>query len=473
MNKPVSTAVATLMFGTLGSVVMAHDASALSLQEALVAAYTSNPQLEAERAYVRSIDEQVPQALSGWRPTVTLNGTAGAQHIDSHSASTIGVDSTLDSLPGTVGVTVSQPVFNGFGTEHAVNAAENTVKAARSTLASTEETVLLAAATAYVNVLKDQALVELNINNQHVLERDLQSTQDQFRVGQLTRTDVSQAEASVAGAVAGVEAARGTLETDKAAFVKAVGLNPDNLVDPGDAPGLPASQSDVVAAAIANEPDVIAADFTAKAATENIGVVKGKLLPQVNLQASYNQDWNQTTKQSDVSTTVVEGVVSVPLYEAGSTWSQMRAAKHQAGQARIQVEQTKQSVQSQAVQNWQSLVSAKAQVASYKAQIEAARVALDGVRREQQVGSRTVLDVLTAEQTLLNAEVSLASALHDEHAASYQILASIGHLTAESLALPVTKYNPETHYNEVRNKLFGSSDSADKDADMAPKASAQ
>jgi len=463
MNKPVSTAVAALMIASMGGVAMTSSAQALSLAEALASAYTNNPQLEAQRALLRAVDEQVPQAMAGWRPTVTLNGTAGRQNLENKSTSAIGVPYVLWSSPASAQVTVSQTLYNGGATGNAVKAADNTVKAARSGLLSIEQQVLLQAATAYINLLKDQAVVDLNLNNQHVLQRDLESTRDQFRVGQLTRTDVSQAEASVAGAVAGVEAAKGALETNKAAFQKAVGMVPSGLVDPGDAKELPKSLDEAITLALANHPDIVSASFTADAAVNAVGVAEGGLQPTVSLQASYLTERQQTSSQSLYRQALVEGVVTVPLYEAGNTWSKIRAAKSTAGENRIQVEQQRQAVRATAVSNWQSFVAAQAQVMSYKAQVEASKVALEGVRREQQVGSRTVLDVLTAEQTLLTAQVSLAGALHDEHVASFQVLASVGHLTASNLGLSVKIYNPEEHYNTVRDTFYGSSDAADRD----------
>lgn len=475
MTKPVSTVVTKYASSVVGSMVLAAvgtaagtcPASALTLVDALASAYTANPQLEAQRAYVRSVDEQVPLAMSGWRPTVTVNGTGGYQSLNNKSASAIGVPYVLKTDTTTGQVTVTETVYNGMITPNSVKAADHTVQAARAGLSSIEQQVLLQAATAYINLLRDKAVVELNVNNQHVLERELESTQDQFRVGQLTRTDVSQAQASLAGAVAGVEAAKGTYETDVAAFQKAIGVAPSGLTDPGDASGLPASLDEAVQLSLANQPDIQTASYTADAAQDAVHVAEGALLPNVSVQASYADENHLTTSQSLYRVGVVEGIVSMPLYEGGSTWSKIRAAKHTAGENRIQVEQARQAARAAAVQAWQGLVSARAQVTSYKSQVDASTVALEGVRREQQVGSRTVLDVLTAEQTLLTAQVSLASALHDEHLASYQVLASVGRLTASNLNLNVKLYNPENHYNDVRGKFFGSSASADKDYEAA------
>ncbi len=463
MNKPVSVAVATLLSATLGAGAVSSPVLALTLDEALTASYGTNPQLEAQRALLRAIDEQVPQAMAGWRPTVTVNGSVGRENLDYRGNSPGAGGYVLWSSPYTGSITASQTLYNGGITANSVNAADNTIKAGRSTLLSVEQQVFLQAATSYVNIIKDQAVVELSRNNQTVLERLLASVQDQFRVGQLTRTDVSQAQASVAGAVASISAARGVLETDLANFQKVVGLSAISLVDPGMVKGLPSSLEEAISLAVANQPDVLAAAASADASKDSVKVAEGGLLPTVSLSASYTDNNHVTTSQSIARTALIQATVSVPLYEAGATWSKIRASKQTAGQSRILVEQARQLAKATVVQYWQSLVAARAQMVSYQSQVEASQVALEGVRREQQVGSRTILDVLTAEQTLLNAKVSLAGAVRDDRVASYQVLAGVGRLNAASLGLPVKLYNPDAHAAEVRNAFFGGNTTAGAD----------
>lgn len=467
MKTPISLAMAAVLLGVGGYVA---PASALTLEEALAAAYVSNPTLQAERARVRGVDEQVPQALSGWRPTVQLNGDVGRQHIESSGGSVIGTR-TVDSTPKGVGVSVSQPLFSGFRTTNAVSAAEDTVLAARSQLTAIEQQVLLEAAQVYMDVLRDRALLELRVNNEQVLTRQLEATQDRFNVGEITRTDVSQAESRLAGAVAGRIAAEGQLRSSQASFQRVIGLPVEGLDKPAALDSLlPKSLDDAIEGAVANQPSVVAAEYSAKASRTQVDVVRGELLPTVSLQAGVSKDWQATASDSEQQASSVMANVSVPLYQSGAVYSRLRAAKHTAGQRRIEVDQARNGARESAVQAWEIVQAARAQIVSIKAQVQAAEIALDGVQREAQVGARTVLDVLDAEQELLDARVSLVSAERDERVASHQLLAAVGHLTARDMGLGVDVYDPGQHYNDVRNQWFGSSASADADADPVPAA---
>lgn len=465
MKKSISLAA---LAAVISSVAPA-SAGAMTLEEALATAYVTNPTLNAQRAEVRATDESVPQALGGWRPTVTVEGSTGRQIIESSTLRDMG-DREVGTSPDSYGVTVQQPLFDGFGTVNAVDAAENQVLAARGQLTAVEQTVLLDASQAYMNVLREMAVLDLNVNNEQVLRRQLEATQDRFEVGEITRTDVSQAESRLAGAVAGRLAAEAELKTARATFARVVGVPPENLNWPeGEmGAGMPDSLAQAIENALEAQPQVIAARYAARAALENVDVARSELLPSVALQASAERSYDSGGHDSFQHRQSIQAVVNVPLYQSGGAWSRLRQAKHTAGQRRIQVDEALQSTRETTVQSWETLQAARAQIESLRAQVEASQVALEGVQREAQVGARTVLDVLDAEQELLNARVNLVRARRDERVAAYQLLSAMGRLTAGSLDLPVTVYDPAEHYDDVRDQWFGSSDAAEMDEAGAP-----
>lgn len=447
MKTPVSFAVAILLLG-------AAPASAMTLEEALAAAYVGNPTLQAQRAALRATDEQVPQALSGWRPQVSVTGSAGRTWVDSRTAG----DYNLDNRQAAGQIT--QPVFRGFRTTNGVEAAENSVQAGRNQLTSVEQQILLNAVEIYSGVLRDQAVVELNANNEQVLRRQLGATRDRFQVGEITRTDVSQAESRVSGARASRIAAESQLMSSRATFQRIVGVPPEELAAPAQLPTLPQSLEETVALALEKQPDVLAAQFAARAAENGVDVVKGELLPEVSLQASHSRGWETQTPGSRTYTSQLTANLTVPLYQSGAVYSRVREAKQVASQRRIQVDQAQVSAREAAVTAWETLVAARAEIESRQAQVDAASTALEGVQREAQVGARTVLDVLDAEQELLDANVNLVRARHNERVAAFSLLSATGGLTAGNLGLPVEIYDPSAHYESVRNQWFGTSASS-------------
>jgi outer membrane protein len=459
MRKPVSFAVAALLVGaSLGPALVPASAAAMSLDEALAATYVGNPELQAARASLRATDEQVPQALAGWRPTVTVSGSYGRQISEQNTSTAI--DREIGTNPKNMTFTVSQPLFRGFRTVNATDGAENTIKAARGSLTATEQTVLLSAVSAYMDVLRDMSVLELNVNNEQVLRRQLDATTDRFEVGEITRTDVSQAEARYAGSVASRIAAESNLQTTRATFEQIVGVPPENLQWPSDVTGLPTTLEDTVQLAESQQPSLVAAEYTARAAVDNVREVRGELLPTVSLEASSTQNWEASNHDSYNNVQSVVATVSVPLYQAGSVYSRLRAAKSTAGQRRLEVDLAQQQVRASGVQSWESLQSARAQIDSLTSQVDSSRIALEGVQREAQVGSRTVLDVLDAEQELLDAQVNLVLARRNERVASFQLLSAVGMLTAEGLGLPVDACQTNTHYDDVRDQWFGGDDAS-------------
>ncbi|MEK9671267.1 MAG: TolC family outer membrane protein [Rhodospirillaceae bacterium] len=429
-------------------------ATAQTLEDALAAAYMTNPSLAAQRARVRSTDEQVPQALANWRPTVEITGSAGKEY----NKNTTRTNRTQIRKPSSVGLEVTQPLYRGGRTMAATSGAENNVRAARALLLASERDVLLSAARAYLNVFRDEAVLKLNNNNEKVLKRQLEATRDRFEVGEITRTDVHQAEARLARATADRIRALGDLENSRANYENVVGLPaPSNLSLPSVPAELPKDRRDAVKSAATSNPTVIAAEFDRKAAQDSIRQVKGELLPEVDVTASYDRRYEDSAAsgRSDVGEVLLS--LTVPIYQQGAVYSRLRAAKQTLAQRVRDIDQARRDVIEDATSAWESLLTARARVQSFQAQIEANVVALDGVEREAAVGSRTVLDVLDAEQELLDSRVGHTQAQRDELVAAYELAASVGRLTAEALKLKVDLYDPRDHYNEVRGKLFGGS----------------
>ncbi len=432
--------------------IVANGASAESLEEALIKAYQSNPTLEAGRASLRATDEQVSQALSNWRPNVSLSGEAGFRDLDTDLN---GTETDNSLTPYTVGAEVVQPLYRGGRTVAETDRAEARIRAARAALRSSEQDVLLQVATAYFNVLRDTAVVELNQNNVRVLERQLEATRDRFSVGEVTRTDVSQAEARLAGSKADLISAQGNLANTRAQYERLVGNKPDNLEIPNPLSGLPTSVTDVLAIAQEQHPDVVQAQYTEDAAKSDIRLSEGSLYPEVNLSAGVQRAYEASQEDLTSDSAEILAQVTVPLYQKGAVYSSVRAAKQTAGQARVQVDEARRAVIENATSSWETLVTARASIESQQAQVSSAEVALDGVQREASVGSRTVLDVLDQEQELLQARVNLVGSRRDAAVAEFQVKVAMGALNAQVLGLPVEIYDTESNYNKVKDQWWG------------------
>jgi outer membrane protein len=456
--------------------IAAAPASAETLEQAMASAYQSNPTLLSERSKLRATDELVPQALSNWRPTVTVSGNATRSNTYSYinSGSTIGgvtsgtPQGTQVTSAGTVvynaetmGLSVTQPIFRGGRTVAQTRQADAQVEAERAQLSITEQQVLLNVATAYLNLVQAQSVLQLSINNEQVLQRQLDSVQDRFRVGEVTRTDVAQAQSRLSAAHADRTQAEGSLRTARAAYVQTVGHLPDKVEYPDTLPGLPADAQAAQALAATQNPSIGNAQATYQAALEGIDLIAGELLPQVSVTGTAERivNFDGPSTLENVAQAVIS--VTVPIYQSGQEYSRLRAQKQTAGQTRATLDQSRRDVEESLTAAWESLQTGRARRASYTDQINAAKVALEGVTRENQVGSRTVLDVLNAEQELLQAEVNEVQAHHDEIVAAYQLLNATGQLTAQYLALPVELYDPAVHYEEVHDKWAGFGDRPD------------
>ena len=434
--------------------ICADSARAQSLTDALVLAYQNNPNILSQRAQLRSQDEAVNQALSGWRPTVTVNGQAGRSWINARP-STGGpyVSSTQWPREGTL--TVTQNLYTGGKTEAQTRVADFNVLVQRSQLDVVEQATLHAAAVSYNDVVLAQAVLGLDINNEQVLARDLEATNDRFTVGEVTRTDVSQAEASLSAAKAAREAAANQLQITRAAYRTTVGETPGQLSDPGEAKGLPGTRDESLSTAQNQNPNVLVAVYTERSAIANVDVQFSGLLPQISLQGRLDKATNQFSRIDDADSAQILAILSVPIYTGGLVESQVREAKQVVGQRRLQLEQAQRQAIQDATTAWESLQSARAQAVSFEDQIKANEVALEGTQQEAQAGLRTVLDILNAQQALLQSQVSLAQAHHDTITAGYDLLLAVGHLSARDRQLPVDYYDPTAHYEEVREQWFG------------------
>lgn len=437
------------------SVAFLGDLQAESLNEALAKAYENNPTLLAARASLRGVDEGVPQALANWRPTVTLSGDAGV------SVQQSSVSGNQHRDPINMGLTVNQSLFRGGRTLAETSKAENDVKAARASLLGTEQSILLEGVRVYMNAFRDESVLKLNINNEQVLQRQLEAAQDRFRVGEITRTDVHQAEARLAGARADRIGAEAALEVSRAAYRNVIGDAPLGLGVPTIPDMLPDDLDEAVRLAATTNPAVQQALYQVDASKDDVDSVWGELLPELTLQGTADRDFDSAGPNTIINSMTAQVTLSVPLYQGGDVYSRLREAKQTVSELRFDVDQARRNALEDLTSAWENLTAARAQVASFRTQIEASEIALEGVQRESAVGSRTVLDVLDAEQELLNSRVSLVRAERDEVVAIYEVLEAVGRLTAKELELPVTLYNADDHYQEVRGRWFGGRSTGD------------
>jgi outer membrane protein len=452
------TAAAVLLLASTGITPVLAD----TIDAALVRAYQNNPQLNAQRAQVRFTDENVPQALSGYRPRVAVTASAGTQYTDTLSTSGGTATNLIKTgihginAPRSIGTTVSQTVFNGFQTANRTRAAESQVSGAREGLRVLEQSVLLSAATIYMDYLRDSAIVEVQKSNVRVLEQTLKQTRDRFNVGEVTRTDVAQSEAQLAAGQTQLLTADSNLVTTKANFRRIIGNEPEAL-----APGspvdrfLPRSLPGAVDLSLTENPNVTAAMFGIDVSFLQVKVSEGALLPTVTLQGSVQQSYEQTLTFYRQFGASAVAQLNVPIYQGGAEYSLIRQSKETLAQQRLNLELVRDTTRSNVVTAWGQLVAGKAQVASAQSQVSASEIALNGVREEAKAGQRTTLDVLNAQQALVNARVALVTAQHDRVVASYAVLNAVGRLAPQVLGLKTNVYDPSVHYHQVRDSWAG------------------
>ena len=454
-----STAYRAALAGALAIVTGAavSPANALTLKEALAQAYRNSPQLAAERARVRGRDEQISQALANWRPRVVVEGSTGIaqRRFNQTMAINRGVRETDTSHPLQAGLTVTQSLYRGGRNDAQTRRAEEEILADRARLSSVEQDVLLAALITYVDVVRDTAVVELNVNNERVLTRQLEATSDRFRVGEVTRTDVALARSRLSRATADLIRARGSLTDSRANFANIVGVPADGLEEVEPLADLPSTESDAVAQARSDSFAVVLARHGERAARQRVTEISGELLPTVSVSGGISRALDLSDSNTETDRMELTGRVTVPLYQSGAVSSRVRAAKHAVAQRRNEFLQAVRAADTTATKRWEDYRTAEAGIAAFTDAVRAARIALEGVEQEALVGSRTVLDVLDAEQELLDARVSLVRARRDLVVATYALRSAVANLTAGSLDLEVELYDPRENYRKTRERWYG------------------
>jgi len=427
-----------------------------ALPEALAKAYQTNPQLNAERARQRATDENVPQAMAGYRPQIVATLSGGLQAVRN-----LLPDNTVQSAtlkPWTIGVTVTQTLFNGFKTANSVRVAELQVQSGREALRNVGQGVLLDAVTAYTNVLANQSLVEAQRANVAFLRETLGVTQRRLNAGDVTPTDTAQAEARLNRGLADLNAAEVNLAISQATYTQVIG-NPPAQLQPAQTVDryLPRSRDEATTMAFREHPAVMAAGFDVDVASTTIHVAESSLLPTITLQgnASHSSQTDQTLGTSRTDQASILGQMNAPIYDGGIAAAQTRQAKELAAQSRLVLDQVRNQARTAAVGAWVANEGAKIAVAASESEVRAATVALQGVSKEAQGGQRTTVDVLNSQQDLISAKARLIGAQRDRVIASYTLLSAIGRLDVKTLALNTPDYLPEVHYHQVRDAWHG------------------
>ncbi|TGQ69329.1 transporter [Mesorhizobium sp. M00.F.Ca.ET.186.01.1.1] len=428
-------------------------ASAETIAGALAKAYQYNSSLNSSRAGVRVTDEGVAIAKSGWRPTI--QGTADTGYTNTRAS---GGNSKTSSA--SVGIVINQSLFDGFQTRNNVAAAESQVKASVESLRNTEENTLFSAATAYMDVIRDRQIAVLTAQNLQFLTEQARAARSRFEVGEGTRTDVAQADASRASAVASLSAARAQALASAASYHQVVGDEPGKLKPASPlAKLLPSSLEAAFAIASAEHPAILANQHLVDAAAFSVKSSEGALLPQLSASAGISENYlnrNPNVGTNGDSTSAnIGATLTIPIYSGGRTPAIVRQNKESLGQARIQVDVSRDQVRQAVASAWSQYTAAQQSVAANRQVVDAAQLALNGVIEERNVGQRTTLDVLNAQATVITAKINQANSEHDVVVASYAILSAVGRLSVDRLALQVTKYKPEEHYLAVKDKWIG------------------
>jgi outer membrane protein len=434
------------MAGLLGTAAHAE-----SLADAIALAYQTNPTLQAQRATQRALDESYVQARTGLRPTASISASVTTSYTDPESFFSPNMNNSSNAT-----LSISQPIYTGGRVSNQIAASEADVMAGRENLRRVEESVLASVIQAYVDVRRDQERLRIAQENVNVLQRQLEETKARFDVGELTRTDVAQAEARLAAAQAGLSSAQAQLAISRSNYASVVGQSPGELEpEPSLANLLPASVDQAFDAAEKNNPQILAADYTEQASRARVAYARAQYLPTVSARLSLGESGSASDSGSPFAnnSTIASAsaVVTVPLFTGGLTESQIRQAKERNNTDRINIEAARRQVLLNVSTAWNQLLGARANLVSNEEQVRAATVAFEGVRQEAQVGLRTTLDVLNAEQELRSAELALASAKHDEYVAAAGLLAAMGKLEIPNLVPSVPVYDPKKSFDRVNH----------------------
>lgn len=453
------------------SPAMARPATkpSLTLDEALAVAYETNPQLAAQEAALRATDEGVAIANGAWRPTISAGGTYAYQqfYFTPLTIPGFGTFSTISAHPLQGAITVTQPILRGGRTIAEIRRAKALVRAGRAQLLAAEQTVLLSAATSYMDVVRDTAILDLRQHNVELLKKQAEATQAQFNAGSLTRTDVAQSQARLAAAQSDFTAAQSQLEVSRANFMQAIGRAPESLeIEPALPPAMPSGADESITLALKQNPSIVSARENELAANYSIDDAVGAMLPTLSVQGQYGYSQGSLTTPTGGTAIggntshalVITGQLNIPIYQAGVEEAAVRQAKELHTQAVYNVQVSDLQVRQAVAAAWAQFQSAQASIASNEAAVQANEIAFEGVTKEQQVGGRTILDVLNAEQELLNASVALVSAKRNAEVAAFAVLAANGSLTARNLDLKVKFYDPVEHYDDDAARWIGLGD---------------
>ncbi len=450
---PCSNRLVLIALGLGIAAMPAAEAKSDSLLDALSQAYATNPTLQAARASVRATDELVPQALSDWRPQAEIL-TTGEAGREERSGERVGGAKKENFGEFEAEFAVSQFLFRGGRTVANTRRAEALVEASRSDLVVSEQDTLIEAATAYMDVWRDQKILGFENRNVAALREQVAAAQERFRLRQVTITDVSQTESRLARGLSDQATAQSNLATSRALYKEVVGSVPEMLDDPPLLPELPASLDDVIAVAIEDNPIVPRARQLERAELQNVRSQFGELLPEVSVGGAVAHE--KRTQQDDANDDArVFGTVRFPIYERGLVSSRVREAKQVANQRRIEIEEARRSAEAEAKDAWEAWQAAQIRIDQFNREVELTEVALEGTRAEAEVGVRLVIDILNALQEVVNANSNLAGAQRDEVVARLLVLRAMGLLTARTLALNVDVYDPRQNYESVRDRWYG------------------
>ena len=447
IKRPI-LGTAMILAGLMGSTFFAQ---AEDLKEAMTTAYVNNPSLGAARASQRVTDETVNQATSGWRPTIMGSGSWSRQ--DNQRAGSF-LNAAV-TKPKSLGISIEQPVFRSFQTVNGTREARKLAEAGRAQLMNTEQQIFIATVTSYSDVIRDEAFLEFTTNNVIALQRQLQASEDRFEVGEITRTDVAQSRARLSRAQSEKINAEAILTASRAAYRRVVGNEPGTLEREIVIPGLPASEEAAYELAARNHPVILAANASESAANYAVKKQYGGLGPSITVGASYQRSWDSFLPGDKTTAKTIQANLTVPIYQAGVQASVVRQAKQRRSQFRMEAIAAEREIQELVRNAWESYREASARITSTLVQLEANEIALEGVRQEADVGSRTILDVLDAEQELLDARVNNARAVRDRTVSAFNLLATTGQLNAKELGLDVAIYDAKGKSEDSEWKIYG------------------
>jgi TolC family type I secretion outer membrane protein len=445
-----SLAVAVCVAGALAAAPA--PAAAQSLIEALGSAYRTNPSLLGARAELRSVNEEVPQAVGGWRPSVAVTGSAGYDYTDLTEPPAPRVDQHL--YPRQAEIAVTQPLFDA-GIAPGIDGAEALVQAQRAELASVEQQILLAAAQAYLNVATSQRVLALRRDLERALSEEIALIERRLGINEATRSDLDQARARLAGAESDTAEALAQANQSLKAFALVTGLEAGSLAMPAALQGLPETRDAAIQRARTANPSVIAAGFRERAAEEDVREALGALFPSLDLKGSVTRAYDTLSEDSDETTAAIGLSVTIPLYQKGIAYSEVRQARQTASQRRLATEQARRNAEQAAEEAWQDTLAARSQRAAFARQAAAAEDALEGLRRAYRLGDATVSDLLDQLRELKGARIGAVEAARDEVIANFRLLQAVGRLNAFELGLPVEIYDPQADYRAVRDAWFG------------------